>query len=115
MRFTFSLALLFTAILAIIPSVLAGCTKVYVGNLDSLVGTADLEDIFREFNPKEITIVRDCDSGASRGFAYVTFADGTDGDSAIETLNGYELHGKDIRVQCASQRGRRGMEARCSY
>jgi len=80
--------------------------------------TADgLRDAFSQFG--EITdavVISDRDTGRSRGFGFVTFAEEDSANKAIEQMNGTELDGRTINVNEALERsgggggggGRRG-------
>ncbi|MBW2258070.1 MAG: RNA-binding protein, partial [Deltaproteobacteria bacterium] len=48
------------------------------------------------------------DTGRSRGFGFVTFADEASASTAISTMDGSELDGRSIRVNEANERPRRG-------
>ncbi|KAJ1019463.1 hypothetical protein NDA16_004580 [Ustilago loliicola] len=60
---------------------------------------ADLKDEFEAIAPVEkVVVVYDARSGRSRGFGFVTMRDVDGASSAIEALNGKDLHGRRIRV-----------------
>jgi len=48
----------------------------------------------------------DRDSGRPRGFAFVEFADSGAATAAIEKFDGYELGGRNLRVNQAEERSR---------
>ena len=63
-------------------------TNVYVGNLDFAVTENDLRDLFRAHGFLEsVTLVRDRDTGHSRGFAFVEMANDSEAKHAIAALN----------------------------
>ncbi|KAK0566371.1 hypothetical protein OC844_000771 [Tilletia horrida] len=63
---------------------------------------ADLEDLFGKYGKlQRAQIVRDPHSRESRGFAFVTFERNEDAEAAVQALNGYELLGRNLRVEKA--------------
>ena len=44
----------------------------------------------------------------SKGFGFIEFAEDASADKAIETLNGVEVDGREIRVDVANPRPERG-------
>ena len=74
-------------------------TKIYVGNLPWAITEEQLEEIFGVHGEVDITkIVSDRDSGRSRGFGFVTMTDADAAKTAIETLNGYVVDGRNLVV-----------------
>ena len=51
-------------------------------------------------------VMRDRDTGKSRGFGFVTYADRKDANKAIDELHGSELDGRDLVVNVATERRR---------
>jgi heterogeneous nuclear ribonucleoprotein A1/A3 len=51
-------------------------------------------------------VITDRDTGRSRGFGFVTFANGGEADAAVEDMDGTEIEGRRINVSEA--RDRRG-------
>lgn len=82
--------------------------KLYVGNLSFRTTTEDLQDYYAEFG--EVTdaiVMTDRETGRSRGFGFVTFANKEDGERAIEETNGQDFAGRDLRVNEAQPRPER--------
>ena len=52
-------------------------------------------------------MVYDRDSGRSRGFGFVTYSSADEVNSAIDSLNGVDLDGRNIRVSVAEAPQRR--------
>ena len=80
--------------------------NIYVGNLSFDTGEAELESLFAEYG--EVTrasVVTDRYTGRSRGFGFVEMPNDTEGQAAIETLNGHEVGGLPLRVNEAKPRG----------
>ncbi|KAI3784102.1 hypothetical protein L1987_43194 [Smallanthus sonchifolius] len=76
--------------------------KVYVGNQAWSVDNLALETLFREQgNEEETKVVYDMESGRPRGFVFVTYNSTDEGNSTIDSLNGVDLDGRNIRVSVA--------------
>lgn len=79
--------------------------KLYVGNLSYSLSEADLEEAFGEFGTVTSTaIIKDRDSGRSKGFGFVELEDDSQGKAAIEGLNGKEIGGRAVVVNEARPR-----------
>jgi RNA recognition motif-containing protein len=77
----------------------------FVGGLSW--GTTDdgLKAAFESYGEiVEAKVVLDRDTGRSRGFGFVTFADDAAATRAVEEMNGTELEGRSIRVDEAHDR-----------
>jgi len=84
-------------------------TNVFVGNLSYQTTPEELEAAFAEFGTVErVSLVRDRDTGQSRGFAFVEMANSTEAAKAIEALNGREMNGRAMNVNEARPRPERG-------
>lgn len=71
--------------------------KIYIGNLPPSVTEKPLVAHFRAFgHVVNCQVVRDRDSGVSRGFAFLTFMDETEADCAVDYPD-HALDGKPIR------------------
>ena len=83
--------------------------KLYVGGLAYSVTEAELEALFAEHGKVVSAIViKDRDSGQSKGFGFVEMEDPTEAQSAIKELNGKEVGGRSIMVnQARPQEDRR--------
>jgi len=82
--------------------------KLFVGGLSW--GTTDegLHGAFSRFGEiAEATVITDRDTGRSRGFGFVTFANDESAVSAISEMNGAELDGRTIKVNEAEDKGPR--------
>ena len=83
--------------------------NIYVGNLSFSETEASLEAAFTPFG--EVTsarIVKDRDSGRSRGFGFVEMPTQTEAEAALAALNGTELTGRVLTVNESRPREDRG-------
>ncbi|MCA9190001.1 MAG: RNA-binding protein [Pirellulaceae bacterium] len=84
--------------------------NIYVGNLSFDATEADIEDAFAEFGEvKSVSIVKDRETGRSRGFGFVEMNDRQAGQQAIDALNLQKIGGRAVTVNEAKPReDRRG-------
>ncbi|TVQ36250.1 MAG: RNA-binding protein [Spirochaetaceae bacterium] len=84
-------------------------TKLYVGNLSFQTEEHDLRELFAQYGEVvSLNIVSDRDTGRSRGFAFVEMADKGSARSAETALNGYDLDGRQLKVNEAKPRNEGG-------
>ncbi len=82
-------------------------TRLFVGGLSYRTDEDDLRKLFAEYG--EVTdarIIKDRDTGDSRGFGFVTLADNKDAQRSIKALDGAEHDGRRLRVSVAARRDR---------
>ena len=73
--------------------------KLYVGGLAYRVTEQELEALFSEQGKvTSATVIKDRDSGQSKGFGFVEMADDTEAKAAIANLNGKEVSGRAVTV-----------------
>ncbi|MGB3975881.1 MAG: RNA-binding protein [bacterium] len=73
--------------------------NIYVGNLSYNTDESSLESMFSEFGTVEsVRIVKDRDTGRSKGFGFVDMPNDQEAAAAIEALNGQEIDGRTLRV-----------------
>ena len=73
--------------------------KLYVGGLAYSVTEKDLETLFAEQGTVvSAIIIKDRDTGQSKGFGFVEMAEPSEGQNAIKELNGKEVSGRAIIV-----------------
>ncbi len=80
--------------------------KLFVGGLSW--GTTDegLQGAFSRFGDiVEAKVITDRETGRSRGFGFVTFANDEGAASAVTEMNGSELDGRTIKVNEAEDKG----------
>jgi RNA recognition motif-containing protein len=84
-------------------------TNIFVGNLSYQTTEDDLQSAFSAFGTVErVSIIRDRDSGQSRGFGFVEMPNGEEAEKAIQAMNGREISGRALNVNEARPRDERG-------
>ncbi len=79
--------------------------KLYVGNLPFTTTEADLRALFEEHGTVDsANVIADRESGRSRGFGFVEFQNESDAQDAQRALDGYDLDGRNLRVNEAQDR-----------
>ncbi|MYF22669.1 MAG: RNA-binding protein, partial [Chloroflexi bacterium] len=72
--------------------------RIYVGNLPFRTNSEELRDLFAEHGEvRDCVIPVDRDSGRSRGFGFVDMDD-DEARTAITALDGYDIDGRQLRV-----------------
>lgn len=80
-------------------------TKLYIGGLSWNTDTDGLRGKFTQFgNVEDAIVIRDRETGRSRGFGFVTYASETEADTAISQMDNQDFDGRRIRVAKASER-----------
>ncbi len=73
--------------------------KLFVGGLPFATSDDELRELFAAHgNVTSATVVRDRDSGRSKGFGFVEFENDDEGKAAETALNGSEVGGRTISV-----------------
>jgi len=84
-------------------------TNIFVGNLSYATTESELEGAFSAYGAVErVSVVRDRESGQSRGFAFVEMTNSEDAAKAIAGLNGREINGRSLNVNEARPREQGG-------
>ena len=83
--------------------------KLYVGSLSWDTTDDGLREAFETFGSiTEAIVIKDRDTGRSRGFGFVSFENAEDADSAVQEMDGKMLDGRTIKVNEARERGAGG-------
>ena len=86
--------------------------KLYVGNLGYDVSDADLEQLFAEYGTvQSAQVIQDRMEGRSKGFGFVEM-DQAGAGKAITALDGWELDGRNLKVNEAKEREERPRQDR---
>ncbi len=79
--------------------------NIFVRNLDPTTTEAQLKDLFAAYGSVEtVTIVTDRDTSGPRGFAFVEMTDVAEAEAAIESLNGFRLNDRALRLNEAREK-----------
>jgi RNA recognition motif-containing protein len=82
--------------------------SIYVGNLSYEVNQEDLNEVFSEYGSvKRVHLPTDRETGRKRGFGFVEMETEAEEDKAIETLDGAEWMGRELKVNKARPRENR--------
>lgn len=73
--------------------------KLYVGGLAYSVTEQELEALFAEHGKvTSVAVIKDRDTGQSKGFGFVEMADNMEAKAAMAALNGKDVSGRSILV-----------------
>lgn len=87
--------------------------NIYVGNLARQASEDDLRPLFEPFGKiMSVNVIKDKFSGESKGFGFVEMSKKSEGEAAIQALNGKDFMGQALTVNEARPKsesgGRRG-------
>lgn len=79
--------------------------NIFVGNLPYGAAEEDLRDYFESYGQvSSVAIIKDRETGRSKGFGFVEMEDRQSALAAIEALNGKDFHGRALTVNEARPR-----------
>ncbi|MFM2287801.1 MAG: hypothetical protein RL684_944 [Pseudomonadota bacterium] len=82
--------------------------KIYVGNLPFSASEVDIRTLFSQHGAVEsVSLPTDRETGRPRGFGFVEMSQ-ADAARAIQSLNGYNMGGRPLRVNEAQDKPRTG-------
>lgn len=80
-------------------------TKLFVGSLPWSIDDQSLEETFSSYGTViSAKVIKDRETGRSRGFGFVEMGEPTDAENAIKALHDSELNGRNIVVNEANPR-----------
>jgi len=83
-------------------------SKLYVGNLSYSTTEDDLRTLFTQAGTvTSVALIKDRDSGQSKGFAFVEMSTQVEAEKAISTFNGFHLGDRELKVSMARPREER--------
>jgi RNA recognition motif-containing protein len=82
--------------------------KLYVGNLPYSATEDDLRTLFAQAGTvSTVELIKDRDTGSSKGFAFIEMSSQSEGENAIKMFNGYSLNNRELKVNIARPREER--------
>jgi RNA recognition motif-containing protein len=76
--------------------------KLYVGNLSFSTTEDELRTLFTQAGAvSSVELIKDSDTGTSKGFAFIQMSSQADAQKAISMFNGYSLGNREIKVNPA--------------
>lgn len=79
--------------------------NIYIGNLNYRVREEDLKQVMEEYGVVDsVKIIKDRETGRSKGFAFVEMPDDQAAQKAIDELNQAEFEGRQMVVKEARPR-----------
>jgi RNA recognition motif-containing protein len=79
--------------------------KLHVGNLSYTTTEADLETLFANAGQvASVALIKDRDTGNSKGFAFVAMSSQVEMKKAISMFNGFNLDDRELKVNPAKLR-----------
>lgn len=74
--------------------------NIYIGNLNYRVREEDLRQVLEEYGVVDsVKMIKDRETGKSKGFAFVEMPNNAEGQKAIEELNEAEYEGRQMVVK----------------
>ena len=82
--------------------------KLYVGNLSFTTDEGSLSDLFEQFGEvSTCKIIKDRDSGRSKGFGFIEMSSSEAAQKAISNLDGSDFDGRNLKVNEAKPQEKR--------
>jgi RNA recognition motif-containing protein len=78
--------------------------KLLIRNLDRSTTESEIKSLFEAYGTVQFcTIVKDRETGSSKGFGFVEMPKAGEAKAAMKNLNGREIGGSKVRVKKAEQ------------
>jgi RNA recognition motif-containing protein len=80
--------------------------RLYVGNLPFTATEDDIRNLFQAEGRtvENVSVISDRETGRPRGFAFVEMGTQSDAETAVQTLNGFQMNGRTLTVSEARER-----------
>jgi RNA recognition motif-containing protein len=79
--------------------------RLYVGNLAKSTTQDELNTLFAQAGTvNAVEVIKDRDTGESKGFAFINMAEQASADKAISMFNAYSLSERELKVNVAKPR-----------
>ena len=83
-------------------------SKLYVGNLSYTTSDDDLRTLFAQAGTVvSVAVIKDRDTGTSKGFGFVEMTSQVDAQKAISMFNDYKMGERSLKVNLAKPREER--------
>ena len=80
-------------------------SKLYVGNLSYSTTEDDLRTLFTQAGTvSSVALIKDRDSGQSKGFAFIEMSTQVEAEKAISMFNGHSMGDRELKVSLARPR-----------
>ncbi|KAG8882838.1 hypothetical protein FRB97_007662 [Tulasnella sp. 331] len=80
--------------------------QLYVGSLHFNLTESDIKQVFEPFGELDfVDLHKDPQTGRSKGYAFVQYKRGDDAKMALEQMDGFELAGRQLRVNTVHEKG----------
>ncbi|KAK9116066.1 hypothetical protein Sjap_015013 [Stephania japonica] len=84
-------------------------SKLFIGGISYGTDDTSLREAFASYGEViEARVILDRETGRSRGFGFVSFTSAEEATSAIQAMDGKDLHGRRVRVNYATDRSSGG-------
>jgi RNA recognition motif-containing protein len=84
-------------------------SKLYVGNLSYSTTEDDLRTLFAQAGTvSSVALIKDRDSGQSKGFAFIEMSTQVEAEKAISMFNGRQVGDRELKVSLARPKEDRG-------
>jgi RNA recognition motif-containing protein len=79
--------------------------NIYVANISFSLREDELEKVFGKYGAvSSVKIIKDRDTGKSKGFGFVEMEDEEEGAAAVDAVNGMQVGGRELKVKKAFPR-----------
>ena len=83
--------------------------KIYVGNLSFATTEDELRELFAQAGTvSSVALIKDRDTGQSKGFAFIEMSNQADAENAIRMFNGKAFGSRELKVNMARPKEERG-------
>ncbi|KAI9014138.1 RNA binding motif protein 39b [Hyaloraphidium curvatum] len=79
-------------------------SRLYIGNVHFNLTEVDIRQVFEPFGPVESVSLHLETDGRSKGYAFVQFKHTDDARKALEQMNGFELAGRQLKVEYVAEK-----------
>ena len=84
-------------------------SKIYVGNLPFSANEDAVRQLFAQHGTVDsVALINDRDTGQPRGFGFVEMTQNAEAARAIQSLNGYQMDGRSLKVNEAQPKSKTG-------